>query len=221
MGRAGLHTGRRNFTVPDHALFIFGNVVGCRPLASRLSEITAGNPLYLQEILRGIVQSGYLPRELIEKEQWPLPENVWKAVEIRLGRLKPLPRKIIETAAYLDHEFSFDQMACLLDVPEMEMLDAFDDLTCRNILIDCGPGYQFQHPLIRLALRRTTSKNRQAVIEGGTEALGRSPLCPPWGRTLGEEEVEVLLAYMGVMEQPSAEDDDDASPGRRRWQRRP
>ena len=150
----------------------FGNVVGCRPLASRLSEITAGNPLYLQEILRGIVQSGYLPRELIEKEQWPLPENVWKAVEIRLGRLKPLPRKIIEMAAYLDQEFYFDQMACLLDVPEMEMLDAFDDLTCRNILIDCGPGYQFQHPLIRLALRRTTSKNRQAVIERRLQKAG-------------------------------------------------
>jgi len=150
----------------------FGNVVGCRPLAAKLSEITAGNPLYLQEILRGIVQSGYLPRELIEKEQWPLPESVWTAVEIRLGRLKPLPRKIIEMAAYLEQVFYFDQMACLLDLPEMELLDAFEDLTCRNILIDCEPGYKFQHPLIWLALRRTTSKNRQAVIERRLEQAG-------------------------------------------------
>ena len=153
----------------------FGNVVGCQPLASRLSEITAGNPLYLQEILRGIVQSGYLPRELIEKEQWPLPENVWKAVEIRLGRLKPLPLKIIELAAYLEIVFYFDQIASLLEVPEMELLDAFDDLTCRNILVECDPGFQFQHPLIRLALRRTTSKNRQAVIERRLQRAKENP----------------------------------------------
>ena len=149
----------------------FGNVTGCRSLAARLGEITAGNPLYLQEILRGIVQSGYLPGELIEKDQWPLPENVWKAVEIRLGRLKPLPRKIIEIAAYLELVFNFDQVACLLDIPEMELLDAFDDLTCRNFLVECDPGYQFQHPLIRLAMRRTTRKNRQAVIERRLQRL--------------------------------------------------
>ena len=78
------------------------------------------------------------------------------------------------------------------------------------------PPPDFQESLANLPV-----EHRQAVIEGGTEALGRSPLCPPWGRTLGEEEVEVLLAYMAVMEQPSAEEDDDVSPGRRRWQRRP
>ena len=78
------------------------------------------------------------------------------------------------------------------------------------------PPPDFQESLADLP-----AEHRQAVIKGGTEALGRSPLCPPWGRTLGEDEVGALLAYMAVMEQPSAEDDDDASPGRRRWQRRP
>ena len=86
----------------------FGNVTGCRILADRLHEITAGNPLYLQEVLRGIVQSGYLPQDLLQKDQWPLPENVWKAVEIRLARLKPLPRKIVENAAYMGVVFDLD-----------------------------------------------------------------------------------------------------------------
>ena len=47
----------------------------------------------------------------------------------------------------------------------MEVLDALDDLICRDILVECHPGYRFQHPLIRLALRRTTSRTRQALIE--------------------------------------------------------
>jgi mono/diheme cytochrome c family protein len=76
-------------------------------------------------------------------------------------------------------------------------------------------------PDFQVSLPQLSVEDRRAVIEGGTAALDRSTLCPPWGRTLREEEVEALLAYMAVMEQPSAEDDEDASPGRRRWQRLP
>ncbi len=74
-------------------------------------------------------------------------------------------------------------------------------------------------PDFQVSLPQVSVEDRRAVIEGGTAALDRSTLCPPWGRTLREEEVEALVAYMAVMEQPSAEDDEDASPGRRRWRR--
>jgi mono/diheme cytochrome c family protein len=75
------------------------------------------------------------------------------------------------------------------------------------------PPPDFQDSLAGLSVEQ-----RRAVIEGGTVALGRSSLCPPWGRSLGEEEVVALLAYMEVMEEPSPEE--DAQPrGRRRWQR--
>jgi len=78
------------------------------------------------------------------------------------------------------------------------------------------PPPDFQESLAKLS-----GADRRAVIEGGTAALDRSPLCPPWGRTLHGEEVEALVAYMQVMEQPSAEDEEGDSPGRRRWRRRP
>ncbi len=78
------------------------------------------------------------------------------------------------------------------------------------------PPPDFQESLAQLSV-----DDRRGVIEGGTAALGRSALCPPWGRSLDGDEVEALLAYMEVMEQPTAEDEEDASPGRRRWRRRP
>ena len=78
------------------------------------------------------------------------------------------------------------------------------------------PPPDFQESLGELSV-----ENRRAVIEGGTAALGRSTLCPPWSRTLSGDEVEALLAYMEVMEQPAEEDEEGGSPGRRRWQRRP
>jgi mono/diheme cytochrome c family protein len=64
-----------------------------------------------------------------------------------------------------------------------------------------------------------SQEDRRKVIEGGTTALGRSPLCPPWGRSLRGEEIEALLAYMEVMARPSEEGEDTSQPGRRRWRR--
>lgn len=40
------------------------------------------------------------------------------------------------------------------------------------------------------------------IVEGGSAAVGRSPLCPPWGHTLGSGEVDALIAYLTVLAQP-------------------
>jgi len=78
------------------------------------------------------------------------------------------------------------------------------------------PPPDFQESLAALPV-----EDRRTVIEGGTVALGRSSLCPPWGRSLSGDEVEALLAYMEVMEQPTEEDEGGGTPGRGRWPRRP
>jgi mono/diheme cytochrome c family protein len=75
------------------------------------------------------------------------------------------------------------------------------------------PPPDFQASLPELAVA-----DRRRVIEGGTAALGRSALCPPWGRSLNESEVGALLAYLEVTAQPS-EEEETSGPGRRRWRR--
>jgi mono/diheme cytochrome c family protein len=52
------------------------------------------------------------------------------------------------------------------------------------------------------SLPKLAPADRRRVIEGGTAALGRSPLCPPRGRSLGEDGVTALLAYLDVMARP-------------------
>jgi mono/diheme cytochrome c family protein len=75
------------------------------------------------------------------------------------------------------------------------------------------PPPDFQESLPGLAVA-----DRRRIIEGGTAALGRSALCPPWGRSLDGPEIEALLSYLEVAKRPSA-DEDDAAPGSRRWRR--
>jgi len=55
--------------------------------------------------------------------------------------------------------------------------------------------------------------NRRRIIEGGTAAVGRSTLCPPRGRALGDGDTEALLAYLDVLARPAKP---TPRPGRRR-----
>jgi mono/diheme cytochrome c family protein len=73
------------------------------------------------------------------------------------------------------------------------------------------PPPDFQESLAKLS-----PADRRRIVEGGTAALGRSPLCPPWGRTLGPDDVDAVLAWLDAASRPSP-----AEPApRSRWRRR-
>jgi mono/diheme cytochrome c family protein len=59
------------------------------------------------------------------------------------------------------------------------------------------PPPDFQESLAKLP-----PADRRKVIEGGTAALGRSALCPPWGRSLGPDDVDALLAWLEAASRP-------------------
>jgi len=74
------------------------------------------------------------------------------------------------------------------------------------------PPPDFQESLVKLPVG-----DRRKLIEGGSAALGRSPLCPPWGRSLGADDVEALLAWLDAASRPeAAAPGGDAPPGSRR-----
>ncbi len=49
------------------------------------------------------------------------------------------------------------------------------------------------------ALRRHPSSYWRQIIMNGTASVGRSPLCPAWGRTLSTDDVDGLLAYLDLL----------------------
>jgi mono/diheme cytochrome c family protein len=55
------------------------------------------------------------------------------------------------------------------------------------------PPPDFQESLARL-----TPADRRRVVEGGTAALGRSPMCPPHARALSADEIDALVAWLDV-----------------------
>ena len=74
------------------------------------------------------------------------------------------------------------------------------------------PPPDFQESLAKLS-----PADRRKVVESGTAALGRSPLCPPWGRSLGPDDVDAVVAWLDVASRPEVPAPDaGARPGRRR-----
>jgi len=41
------------------------------------------------------------------------------------------------------------------------------------------------------------------IVEGGTASVGRSSLCPPWGRNLTAAQVDAIVGYLGVLAKPA------------------
>jgi mono/diheme cytochrome c family protein len=59
-------------------------------------------------------------------------------------------------------------------------------------------------PDFRESLAKLSPADRRKVVEGGTAALGRSPLCPPWGRSLGPDDVDAVVAWLEVASRSNA-----------------
>ncbi len=68
-------------------------------------------------------------------------------------------------------------------------------------------------PDFRQSLPHLSVADRRTVVESGTASLGRSPLCPPWGRSLSADEVDAVVAWLDTAARQPA---DEASPVRRR-----
>jgi mono/diheme cytochrome c family protein len=54
-------------------------------------------------------------------------------------------------------------------------------------------------PDFRESLARVSAADRRRIVEQGTAALDRSPLCPPWGRSLDPDDVDAVLAWLEVV----------------------
>jgi mono/diheme cytochrome c family protein len=61
------------------------------------------------------------------------------------------------------------------------------------------PPPDFQESLAKLPV-----EERRRIIEGGTASVGRSPFCPPWGRSVGPDDVDALLAWLEAAARPPA-----------------
>ena len=159
-----------------------------------LFERTEGNPFFVEEILRALVEKGELSyrdgawhREK-EVADLTIPASVRDAVQQRLLGLEPRARKAMQVAAVIGQRFDFELLGAVSGFDEATLLDAIKaaidaQLVREETDADGNEVYIFRHALSREAVltellqreRRLLHRAVGNAIEAlaGTAAGGR------------------------------------------------
>lgn len=132
-------------------------------------EVTEGNPLFTQEILRTMQQEGAL---LLTEGRWrlrpgarPSPsQDLSELLTRRLARVGDRARGILSAASVTGRTFSFQLLQAITGESEMLLLDELDAIIATRILEETDSGYRFRNPLLRESLYNMISRHRRAYL---------------------------------------------------------
>jgi tetratricopeptide (TPR) repeat protein len=125
---------------------------------------TEGNPLFVQEVLRYLVEEGIVVREggqyvAPEGPGVGIPEGLRDVVGKRLSRLSEKTNQILSIAAVIGREFRLDVLVQVAGLAEEDLVSALEEATGRAI-VEQQAGFGFQ-----LTFRFTHAFFRQTLYE--------------------------------------------------------
>jgi DNA-binding NarL/FixJ family response regulator len=128
-------------------------------LVEALHAHTEGNPLFLTEMVRLLVQEGELAPERIWQAQnvtIGIPTGVREVIGKRLNRLSPLCNQLLTMAAVIGREFDLKEVDRLCDAQsEEQVLELLEEAVAVRVIEEVPQiigRYQFTHALIRATL---------------------------------------------------------------------
>ncbi|MGH7788524.1 MAG: AAA family ATPase, partial [Candidatus Binatia bacterium] len=157
------------------------NVIGASELpaaiAGRVLAASEGNPLFVGELVRMLVDDGALKLEAdrwtagVELAALDMPPTIHALLAARIERLRPEDRLVLERAAVVGRQFSRAAVSHLLPPEAQAGFDARLESLRRSELIepDVGwflgePALRFHHVLIRDAAYRRLLKGTRAEL---------------------------------------------------------
>jgi DNA-binding SARP family transcriptional activator/tetratricopeptide (TPR) repeat protein len=140
-----------------------------RSFAHALYEETEGNPFFVEEIVRHLLEAGVRAGSASASvlQRFGLPEGVKQVIAWRLGRLEAPAIELLRVAAVIGREVDAALLERVVLLAEEEFLSALDEALAAGLLVesDENPGsYVFSHALIRETLYEGMSAPRRARI---------------------------------------------------------
>ncbi len=158
-----------------------------------LAVETGGQPFYLVETLKALIEEGKLvvrarpdegsvvlgisPALRVENDLSSLlPQSVREVIRSRLSRLSPAASDLLAAGAVLGRRFGFESLLGVAGLEEAEGLSALDELLGRRLLLEEGGGqeegaslyrgatYSFSHEKIRQVAHTESGQARRRVL---------------------------------------------------------
>jgi DNA-binding CsgD family transcriptional regulator len=139
-------------------------------LARVLHDETAGNPFYLGELVRQLMEEGRLADAAWAGDPVAglgVPAGVREILARRMSRLSAEARQVLGIAWAFSGGFELPLLAALTGLSEPALLDAIDELLGAGLIRPLGerrPGYDFAHALVRHALADEVNPDRRARL---------------------------------------------------------
>lgn len=143
---------------------------------------TEGNPLFVTEVVRLLVQEGDLtPERATERKSWSvrIPEGVREVIGRRLNALSERCNQTLTVASVIGREFTLEQLGPLIDeVSQDRLLDILEEALSARVIDELPTSvgrYHFTHVLIQETLVEELSLTRRvrlhATVAETLEAL--------------------------------------------------
>jgi adenylate cyclase len=136
---------------------LLGDHPSVEALGGTIFERTAGNPFFIEEVLRSLVDAGYLKGVrgaytlVSSMADLPIPQSVHAVLSARIDRLAPREKQVLQAASAIARTFQERLLAHTLDLPASEVGDALRRLQDGEFLYETAlyPEREltFKHPL--------------------------------------------------------------------------
>jgi class 3 adenylate cyclase/tetratricopeptide (TPR) repeat protein len=145
------------------------------PLPARIEASARGNPLFVEEIVRSLVERGVLRGErgayapTAPVDEIALPETVQAVLASRIDRLSPRDKDVLQAAAVVGRDVPTELLRVVVDLPAPDLAASLERLATAELLGPAGPPGEcaFRHPLTQEVAYRTQLLDRRRRTHGG------------------------------------------------------
>ncbi|MFB9993862.1 AAA family ATPase [Deinococcus oregonensis] len=164
---------------------------GGRLFTRRLYGVTGGNPLFVLETLRGLLESGEVS---VGEGGWltayddvtqdytelPMAPSVRAAILGRADRLGAETRRLLDAASVVGDVFALRELVGATALDDWTALAALERAEGAGLLVGEGAAYRFSHALVGRTLRGVLGQARQSLLRrrlaDSLIALGGDPV---------------------------------------------
>lgn len=141
-----------------------------RQLVARLAATTAGNPLFIEEIVRLLEREGELVERggrsvtNVDPAELPLPKGISETIVSRTSGLTAACRDALTVAACFGDRCEVEDLAAVSGCGKEILLDRLDEAMRAGVIVSHLAELRFGHPLVRQAFYTSASPARRQQI---------------------------------------------------------
>jgi tetratricopeptide (TPR) repeat protein len=152
-----------------------------KTFTERIHRETGGNPLFIEELLRSLVETRLVPAKGADLDKVDLgkvkvPSSVAELLGRKLEGLDKEQRNLLEEAAVLGEEFSPEILGQVVQMEEMELIDMLEGLMNLQIVQEVPEEggeirYRFVHKQMRGVVYDTLSAAKKRLLHKRVGAI--------------------------------------------------